>query len=285
MYIKEKDGDPEYPMRFLKLTQDHGVFNGTAKTQGIWVNSKDYIGKFLDCFPTYPANRTVYSQIGVNQNTFRPKGTTVAKDLAQHIRDGDKAKLKDVKRVVTFIGKFADWKRLDSVLHAAAEYESKFPDLGTIIVGSGPKEAIEEYEGLAKKLGLKRTFFVGPKGQPILADLLSMSEVGLFPSWKEPFGMVFVECMACGCPTIGAKSGGPVEFVKPEQGMLVEEQDDWRTEAGSKALGKKIAAAVTTALNENWKEKKGPGCIKFVQDNFSTTAQCSQMLTDMKRWS
>merc|ERR1711881_131919 len=112
---------------------------------------------------------------------------------------------------------------------------------GTVIVGSGPKEAIEEYEGLAKKLGLQRTFFLGPKGQPVLADLFSMSEVGIFPSYKEPFGMVFVECMACGCPTIGAKSGGPVEFVKPAQGSLVEEEDEWRTEAGARRLGSKLA--------------------------------------------
>lgn len=285
MYIKEKEGDPEYPMRFLKLTQEHGVFNGTGHTQGVWVNSKDYIGKFLDCFPTYPANRTVYSQIGVNQNTFRPKGTTVAKDLAQHVRDEDKPKLKDVQKIVTFIGKFADWKRLDAVLYAAVEYEKNNPNLGTIIVGSGPKEAIAEYEGLAKKLGLKRTFFVGPKGQPILADLLSMSEVGLFPSWKEPFGMVFIECMACGCPVIGAKSGGPTEFVQPAQGVLVDEQDDWRTEAGISALGSRIATAVNQALKDDWKKTKGPGCIKFVEDNFSTHAQCAAMLADMKRWS
>jgi len=285
MYIKEKDGDPEYPMRFLEITQDHGVFNGTSKTQGVWVNSKDYVGKFLDCFPTYPKDRTEYSQIGVNQNTFRPKGTTVAKDLEQHLRDADKPKMKDVKRVVTFIGKFADWKRLDAALRAAAVYEAEFPDLATVIVGSGPKEAIAEYEGLAKTLGLKRTFFVGPKPQPVLADLLSMSEVGIFPSWKEPFGMVFVECMACGCPTIGAKSGGPVEFVRPEQGVLVEEEEDWRSEAGSTRLGKKIAEQVSKAIREDWKGNRGKGCIQFVQENFSTAAQCSAMLADMKRWS
>lgn len=46
--------------------------------------------------------------------------------------------------------------------------------------------------------------------------------------------MVFIECMACGTPTIGANSGGPTEFVKPEQGVLVEEEADWRTELGMK---------------------------------------------------
>ena len=56
-------------------------------------------------------------------------------------------------------------------------------------------------------------------------------------SRKEPFGMVFIECMACGTPTIGANSGGPTEFVKPEQGVLVDEEPDWRTEVGMKRRG------------------------------------------------
>ena len=73
---------------------------------------------------------------------------------------------------------------------------------------------------------------LGTQGQDVLAELFSMSEVGMFPSYKEPFGMVFIECMACGTPTIGANSGGPTEFVKPEQGVLIEEEADWRTEAG-----------------------------------------------------
>ena len=29
-----------------------------------------------------------------------------------------------MKRLVTFVGKFADWKRLDAVLYAAKEYEA-----------------------------------------------------------------------------------------------------------------------------------------------------------------
>ena len=64
------------------------------------------------------------------------------------------------------------------------------------------------------KLGLKNTYFVGPKPQPVLADLYSVSDVGVFPSYEEPMGMVFIECMACGTPVIGADSGGPKDFVK-----------------------------------------------------------------------
>lgn len=36
---------------------------------------------------------------------------------------------------------------------------------------------------------------------------------------QEPFGMAFIECMACGTLTIRSKSGGPTEFVKPVTGI------------------------------------------------------------------
>merc|ERR1719247_1157826 len=285
MYIKEKEKDPEYPLRFLPITQGHGVFNGNAKTSGIWVNSEDYIQKFSDCFPDYPKENLVFSRIGVNQKTFRPMGTKV-QDLIKHIREEDKERFKSVKKVVTFVGKFADWKRLDCVLYAAAAYESSLPDVGTMVVGSGPPEAVEQYESLAKTLNLKRTFFLGPKGQDVLAELFSASEVGMFPSYKEPFGMVFIECMACGCPTIGAKSGGPVEFVTEDQGVLIDEQENWREPAGAKALGERLAGTVEKAVREDWKGKtKGPKCVPFVKASFSTMAQCKDMLANMKAWS
>lgn len=287
MYIKEKDKDPEYPSRFLPLAQDHGCFNGISTTQGIWVNSEDYINKFLDCFGRYPKDRLVFSRIGVSQTIFSPKGTNVT-DVAKYIRDGDKERFDKagIKRLLTFVGKFADWKRLDVVLRAAAIYEEKFEDVGTIIIGSGPPEAVKEYEEMAKALKLNRAFFIGAQGQAVLAEIFSASELGMFPSYKEPFGMVFIECMACGTPTVGAKSGGPTEFITPEVGVLIEEEDNWKDEDGSKKLGKKLADVVEKALNENWKGgAMGQACSKLVKENYSTVSQCTAMLDDMKKWS
>merc|ERR1711884_194916 len=138
---------------------------------------------------------------------------------------------------------------------------------------------------MANTKGLKRTMFVGAQGQDVLAELLSMSEVGMFPSYKEPFGMVFIECMACGTPVIGANSGGPTEFVRLEQGALIDEEEDWRTEAGMQRLGGRLAQSVTQALKEDWKgTTKGPKCVPFVRANYSTLAQCQGMLDNMKNW-
>jgi glycosyltransferase involved in cell wall biosynthesis len=73
---------------------------------------------------------------------------------------------------VVFCGKFANWKRLDALLGAAAIYERDFK-VGTLIVGSGPLADQKLYQDLAVELGLEKTFFLGPKAQPELATLFS----------------------------------------------------------------------------------------------------------------
>src|SRR6266566_3098709 len=70
--------------------------------------------------------------------------------------------------------------------------------------------------------------------------------VACFPSYREPFGLVFVECMACGTPVIGADSGGPRDFVTSEVGNLVPETDD------RNALAAALSEAITRALDADW---------------------------------
>ena len=96
----------------------------------------------------------------------------------------------------------------------------------TLVIGSGPPEAQRDMYELTRELGLHRTYFLGPRGQDELATLFACADVGCFPSYREPFGLVFVECMACGTPVIGADSGGPRDFVTSEVGTLVPETDD-----------------------------------------------------------
>merc|ERR1712087_1074978 len=82
---------------------------------------------------------------------------------------------------------------------------------------------LDKLKGLCDKLGLKNTFLIGARGQDQLAEMYTVAELGCFPSFKEPFGLVFVECMACKTPVIGANSGGPKDFVSPDVGELVAE--------------------------------------------------------------
>merc|ERR1712232_1487040 len=188
-------------------------------------------------------------------------------------------------KMVTFVGKAAEWKRQAALLHAAAIYEQTFDDLVTLCIGTGPEEEMNKLTSLAEQLGLKHTYFLGPRGQDILAEVYTVSNLGVFPSFKEPFGLVFVECMACKTPVIGANSGGPKDFVTPDVGELVAEPPETTDLAtvpnGVETLGKTLNEAISRSLKEDWKKSKADACIKLAHDKFTVGAQVSNMLKDV----
>ena len=47
---------------------------------------------------------------------------------------------------------------------------------------------------------MKSTYVLGARGQDILAEIHTISNLGSFSSSNEPFGLVFVERMACKTP-------------------------------------------------------------------------------------
>ena len=59
--------------------------------------------------------------------------------------------------------------------------------------------------------------------------------------------------------------------------MLVPETDD-RAE-----LAASLAAAVNRAIDENWKQTKGPGAATYVQEKFSVLGQVSALLAEVDR--
>jgi len=87
------------------------------------------------------------------------------------------------------------------------------PASSLTIVGDGPELA--HLRAFTKKLGLThRVDFVGPLQGEALVKCLNMHRYMLVPSvWEEPFGIVALEGMACGCVPVVAKSGGLPEAI------------------------------------------------------------------------
>jgi glycosyltransferase involved in cell wall biosynthesis len=57
-----------------------------------------------------------------------------------------------------------------------------------------------------------RVHFLGK--QDDVAQVISIADLMLLPSEKESFGLVALEAMACGVPTIGSVAGGIPELVQ-----------------------------------------------------------------------
>merc|ERR1712039_957833 len=160
----------------------------------------------------------------------------------------------------------------------------EFEDLCLVCAGTGPEAELDKLKKQCEELGLKSTFLLGARGQDQLAEMYTVANLGCFPSFKEPFGLVFVECMACKTPVIGANSGGPKDFVLTEVGELVAEPPETKdlstVPQGVETLGKTLAEAISRALDENWKKTKGAACIKLAHDKFTVKTQVTNMLKD-----
>ena len=293
MFDNERRGDEpaEFPLRFLPFMQREKIFDFDDPEHGVDVAaaiSLEQVDALLDLFPEFPRERVVLSPNGYNQDVFQPlpDGTDRAAVLAGFFTqplDGSDvppepiAPVGGFDAVVAFCGKFADWKRLDALLRAAAIYEQDELRILTLVVGSGPPQAQRDMHELTQQLGLRRTYFLGPRPQAELALLFGCADVGCFPSYREPFGLVFVECMACGTPVTAADSGGPRDFVTPEVGMLVPETDD-RT-----VLASALTETIRQALAADWKTTRGPVAARYARDRFSVSGQVVHLLQEVDR--
>ena len=295
MYANERRGDnpAEFPMRFLPFMEQEKIFDFADPDHGVDVVasiSAEQIDALVDTFPTFPREQVVLSHNGYNSEVFHPVENAYADRAAVLAgistlppegsgREPEPVAPEDgFDAVVTFVGKFADWKRLDALLRAAAIYEQHpTRKILTIVAGSGPLEDQVKMHDLVAELGLTRTYLVGPRPQEELATLFTVADVGCFPSYREPFGLVFIECMGCGTPVIGADSGGPRDFVTDEVGALVPETDD-RAE-----LAASLAATITRAVDEDWKATKGPIAEAYSRERFSVVGQVSELLAEVDR--
>jgi glycosyltransferase involved in cell wall biosynthesis len=57
-------------------------------------------------------------------------------------------------------------------------------------------------------------------------SFVAAADVVCQPSLVEPLGQALLEAMACGRPVVATRIGGPLEFVPPEAGVLVDPMDE-----------------------------------------------------------
>ncbi|BAB76934.1 glycosyltransferase family 4 protein [Anabaena sp. FACHB-709] len=109
---------------------------------------------------------------------------------------------------IVFLGRLVSEKGVDILLESLASLaEYRLSPLLTI-VGDGPEKAKLELK--SKKLGIhQRVVFVGSKVGEELVSLLNEHQIMVIPSlYDEPFGVVALEGIACGCVVVGSEGGG-----------------------------------------------------------------------------
>jgi glycogen(starch) synthase len=116
------------------------------------------------------------------------------------------------KRELIFVGRLVSDKGA-SLLLDALKLMSANPQL--TIVGDGPERAALEKQTADSGLQAQ-VEFAGPLHGEQLANALRKHEILVVPSlWQEPFGIVALEGIACGCVVIGSAGGGLAEAIGP----------------------------------------------------------------------
>jgi len=127
-------------------------------------------------------------------------------------RDGD----------VMFLGRLVSDKGVDVLLEALGILAARGKMLRTTIVGEGIERTALEAQ--ARRLGVDATFAGARQGEELVA-LLNHHRLLVVPSrWEEPFGIVALEAMACGCVPVVARAGGLPEAVG-EAGVTFGKED------------------------------------------------------------
>lgn len=118
-------------------------------------------------------------------------------------------------RDIVFLGRLVSDKGVDLLIEAVALLRDGGLTAGLTVVGSGPEE--EKLKTLAQTLGVASQIdFVGPKSGMELARILNAHRVMAIPSrWAEPFGIVALEGIACGCVAVGSQEGGLPDAIGP----------------------------------------------------------------------
>ena len=116
---------------------------------------------------------------------------------------------------VVFIGRLVSDKGADLLLQALKLLQNDGVTLDLTIVGGGPEE--EKLRKLTTDLALDRQVtFAGQESGAALAELLNRHRILVVPSrWAEPFGIVALEGIACGCVVVGSEDGGLKEAIGP----------------------------------------------------------------------
>ena len=159
-----------------------------------------------------------------------------------------KNKLGFSKFTVIHAGRLARERKIDVIIKAIAASKQIIPEIELIIAGGGSYE--KELRFLARSLGVENSIkFLGVLSKPALAEAYNASEIFAITSTADTQSLVMMQAMACGIPVIGVNARALPEYIRPENGILIEPGD-------VKALTEKI---IFLHKHKNIQKKLGDG--------------------------
>ena len=249
---------PKFPISWLEaynLKNTDGLIAGNQDGVDV-LKERGYRGKY-----------TVLPQLGVDEVLFSPgKQPDLARSLG----------IESDEFVIGFIGRFVEEKGILTLIKAVNKLTGKWKLLllgrgilkdkivseataagisdRLMIVESVPHDQVVNYINLMNTLVLP---------SEITYRVKTLTAVG----WKEQFGHVLIEAMACQVPVIGSDSG-EIPFVIADTGLIFPEKD-----------GEALAKSIQTLLdNPSFAQELGQRGYQRVMTNYTNKALAQKQL-------
>jgi glycosyltransferase involved in cell wall biosynthesis len=207
-------------MESYVLAHTDALLTGNAEGADVW-RAKGYTGP-VEVIPQFGVDPDIYQRI---TRPSRPSKPSVL--LRRSARRPSQSEM-----VIGYIGRLVPEKGIDLLLEAVAQLQGPWE---LRILGSGPER--DRLEKMAQWLGiLPRVSFDLPIPSTQMPYYYSGLDVLVLPSrtrpnWKEQFGRVLIEAMACQVVVVGARCGAIPEVIG-DAGLTFAEGDsaDLRTQ-------------------------------------------------------
>lgn len=170
----------KYIRRYFSRKMDH-IFTVSKA-------SKDYLNK---------AYKITNNKISITYNAV----DSSFRQLKEINREINGINFDDEYRYIFHLSKYSERKNPTVILKAFREIATKADDIKLILAGSGWKN-LEVLNYLKHNNLEDRVIFPGFISREDIVNIFNFSDVFIFPSFYEGFGMPNIESMACGCPVI-----------------------------------------------------------------------------------
>ena len=118
----------------------------------------------------------------------------------------------DNEKIILYVGRLVYEKGIQHLIAAMPKVLSNYHDAKLIIAGRGGM--MDELRQEASNLGLNdKIYFTGYLDSNQVQKMYKCADVAVFPSTYEPFGIVALEAMLAGVPTVVSDVGGLDEIV------------------------------------------------------------------------
>ena len=125
----------------------------------------------------------------------------------------------DNEKIILFMGRLVYEKGIQHLISAMPKILTGYHDAKLVIAGKGGM--MEELKRQADSMGIgNKVYFTGYLNAKQVPKMYKAADVSVFPSTYEPFGIVALEAMLAGVPTVVSDVGGLNEIVTHgEDGM------------------------------------------------------------------